>query len=374
MNQRIWSGLTFTLLTTVVSTAVYAEPTKLVEQQSNGGSSPFTPVSLEQPTAVTSPAPTQTEVQPTTVVKVGEFQSKQALVQEEEAIAKIHAYELESHQAATVYVRGIPVLTFLGSEPLTAEVTKMGEIAQSNNPVSSASQRKMASHPQTAEEIVGVTSEANSIKNDPVWRATALAAKLNQLDRENVDAEAITVHWQAECECYSIKVNNEELVHINEKAILPDTTENLAEDALQATNRLRRLIGNAPPIREIIGRPPAPKKAEISIGPVRFEVKGLASWYGPGFHGRRSASGERFNQNALTAAHRSLPFGTKVQVTNLRNGRSVVVRINDRGPYIGGRVIDLSAAAARVLGMVNTGVAPVSVEILRSQEGTSSMN
>jgi rare lipoprotein A len=94
----------------------------------------------------------------------------------------------------------------------------------------------------------------------------------------------------------------------------------------------------------------------------------MASWYGPGFHGRRSASGERYNQNELTAAHRTLPFGTNVQVTNLNNGRSVVVRINDRGPFARGRVIDLSAAAARVLGMVQSGVAPVHLEILDPQE------
>ena len=78
---------------------------------------------------------------------------------------------------------------------------------------------------------------------------------------------------------------------------------------------------------------------------------GLASWYGPGFGGHRTASGERFNTGAYTAAHRSLPFGTRVLVTNRRNGRSVVVRINDRGPYVGGRVIDLTAASARAIGL-----------------------
>lgn len=91
---------------------------------------------------------------------------------------------------------------------------------------------------------------------------------------------------------------------------------------------------------------------------------GRASWYGPGFHGRRTANGEVFNQNALTAAHPSLKFGTRVKVTNLNNNRSVVVRINDRGPYAGGRVIDLSAAAARYLNMIKSGVAPVRVTIL----------
>jgi len=153
-------------------------------------------------------------------------------------------------------------------------------------------------------------------------------------------------------------------VQVNENTILPDTTENLTEDARQATNRLRRLMGNAPPLRQIEGKPKAQTIAQVALGPVRFQVKGIASWYGPGFHGNRSASGERFNQNALTAAHRSLPFGTNVRVTNLNNGRSVIVRINDRGPYIRGRVIDLSAAAARVLGLIRTGVAPVRIEVL----------
>jgi len=82
---------------------------------------------------------------------------------------------------------------------------------------------------------------------------------------------------------------------------------------------------------------------------------GAASWYGPGFHGRRTASGERFNSRALTAAHRSLPFGSRVRVTNERTGRSVVVRINDRGPFVGGRVIDLSKAAAQAVGISGVG-------------------
>src|SRR4051812_12604373 len=83
--------------------------------------------------------------------------------------------------------------------------------------------------------------------------------------------------------------------------------------------------------------------------------KGAASWYGPGFHGKRTANGERFDTHALTAAHRSLPFGSRVQVTNTRTGRSVVVRINDRGPYAHSRVIDLSKAAAQAVGISGVG-------------------
>lgn len=89
-----------------------------------------------------------------------------------------------------------------------------------------------------------------------------------------------------------------------------------------------------------------------------------ASWYGPYFHGRRTANGEIFDQNVYTAAHRTLPFGTLVLVRNPATGRSVVVRINDRGPYIKGRSIDLSRAAARAIGMEETGVADVELAIL----------
>mgnify|MGYP002624784961 FL=1 len=91
---------------------------------------------------------------------------------------------------------------------------------------------------------------------------------------------------------------------------------------------------------------------------------GEASWYGKPYHGRKTASGEKYNMNELTAAHRTLPFGTKVKVTRLDNGRSVVVRINDRGPFVRGRVIDLSREGAKKIDMVNDGIADVRVEII----------
>ncbi|MBI2080524.1 MAG: septal ring lytic transglycosylase RlpA family protein [candidate division NC10 bacterium] len=92
---------------------------------------------------------------------------------------------------------------------------------------------------------------------------------------------------------------------------------------------------------------------------------GLASWYGREHHGRRTASGERFDMEAFTAAHRSLPFGTWVRVTHLATGRTVAVRINDRGPWVAGRVIDLSRRAAEVLGILGDGVARVRLEVAR---------
>ena len=92
--------------------------------------------------------------------------------------------------------------------------------------------------------------------------------------------------------------------------------------------------------------------------------EGKASWYGVPYHGRRAASGEIFDMEKLTAAHRTLPFNTRVEVTNLENGRSVVVRINDRGPYVEGRVIDLSQAAARELRFLGRGTTKVRLKVL----------
>jgi len=117
------------------------------------------------------------------------------------------------------------------------------------------------------------------------------------------------------------------------------------------------LVAGCAPLR---GRPPAPP-------PIVDGVQvGVASWYGPGFHGNRTANGEIYDQYELTAAHPSLPLGTRVMVTNLSNGRSVQVRINDRGPFVDGRAIDLSYAAARVLRMVGPGTARVRIDALAS--------
>ncbi|MFL0356267.1 septal ring lytic transglycosylase RlpA family protein [Erythrobacter sp. GH1-10] len=97
---------------------------------------------------------------------------------------------------------------------------------------------------------------------------------------------------------------------------------------------------------------------------VRSLGTGVASYYGRRFHGRRTANGERFDMRGMTAAHKTLPFGTKVRVTNPRNGRSVVVRINDRGPFVRGRTIDVSRAAAEELGMVSRGHARVELDVV----------
>lgn len=113
--------------------------------------------------------------------------------------------------------------------------------------------------------------------------------------------------------------------------------------------------------------PQKPVAERVSVAPqevLRVVGSGQASFYGPGFAGRPTASGEIFNPSHLTAAHPSLPFGSKVRVTNQSNGREVVVRINDRGPFAKNRIIDLSTAAASQIGMVNSGTANVTLELL----------
>ncbi|MDZ8110522.1 MAG: septal ring lytic transglycosylase RlpA family protein [Nostoc sp. DedQUE12a] len=325
------------------------------------------------------------------VVKVGEYKSGAGEQTSDAVITRIHPYNIGGRKAATLYIKNIPVLTFLSSiSDTSVETKKVGAINETEGVQSYA---LIASNsPKTASigNAAGANNQINSVDNDPVEIAGVIAAKINQLNRENLDASKITVSWKAAGESkvanlpqskslpiepgsgdrYTIKVNGEELVEINQGTRLADTTNNLAQDALQATNRLRRLLGNASPLKEIANLPvrqpiSMPKQPQqIAAGAVRATLRGIASYYGYDFSGNRTASGQRFNPEGMTAAHRSLPFGTKVRVTNTRNGRSVVLRINDRGPFIRGRIIDVSTGAARILGMMGSGVAPVRIEVL----------
>lgn len=383
MNQQLWSGLTTAVF--LLGSLSIASPSGAQQAQSQDDTSDAN-VSLERENSelnqpVPSPdssltadsaASSEADAVEADAVKVGEYQSHDEPEAAAEPIAQIQPHEMQGRSAATVYVRDIPVLTFLGAPP--AEIaaadpeTKVATPNESAGVVPTAA--PATATPAAQNPAVQSAAQSAAQSNDPTWRATTIAARLNQLYRDRVDAAAITVHWDGDRQRYVIKLNEEELVEINADTILPDTTRDPANDALQAANRLRRLLGNAPPLTEIIGRPqPQPQSDPESSDPgspnlVQRTIRGIASWYGPGFNGRRSASGEVFNQNALTAAHRTLPFGTQVRVTNLRTGQSVVVRINDRGPFSGRRIIDLSAGAARAVGLMQSGVAPVSVDVL----------
>jgi len=106
-----------------------------------------------------------------------------------------------------------------------------------------------------------------------------------------------------------------------------------------------------------------------SSGKVLLTLEGVASYYAHDFHGKLTSNGETFDMNGLTAAHRTFPFGTKIRVTNLANGKVVVVRVNDRGPFVDGRIIDLSMGAARAIDLIQTGTAKVRLEVVQWGDG-----
>ncbi len=349
MNQKLISGLTATLL---ISTSLG------LNHRSSAEAAPA--VSHASHAEQNAPPPLSPIGD---VVKVGEQQSQTPSL--ENSIAKIQTHEHAGRKAATLYVRNIPVLTFVGSQSASSDRVKMGATQTDE----SSQIAKLKSGVNAAPSLEQRQNSISALQSDPVTRATTIAAKLNQLYRQGVDAKTITVSWKqapnGTGDRYIIEANKTTIVAVDADTILPDTTKNPEQDALQVTNRLRRLIGDAAPLRTVPNKPN--NGQQISLGPIKLRIDGWASWYGPGFDGNASASGETFNQNAMTAAHRSLPFGTQVQVTNLDNGRSVIVRINDRGPYVGDRVIDLSAGAARILGVMQSGIAPVRLEVISSR-------
>ncbi|MEA5553596.1 septal ring lytic transglycosylase RlpA family protein [Anabaena cylindrica UHCC 0172] len=324
----------------------------------------------------------------TDVEKVGEYQSPVQKPTLNAVKTDIHPHSIGGRQAATLYIRNIPVLTFLSSAPVTNAETKVGAVGNGNGVKSYALVSNNSAKVASIGNVIDVSKSPSSIADDPVQRASVVASRINQLIQNNVDASQITVSWKTadkspvnhkaqdkelsvkqQLDRYTIKFDGQELVEINQGTQLADSTKDLAQDALQATNRLRRLIGNASPISKIANLPVSTSALtsklpqQIARG-FKINFQGIASWYGYDWAGRKTANGERFNPEAMTAAHRSLPMGTKVRVTNTRNNRSVVVRINDRGPYIGGRIIDVSIGAAKLLGMVGSGVAPVRIDIL----------
>jgi rare lipoprotein A len=146
------------------------------------------------------------------------------------------------------------------------------------------------------------------------------------------------------------------------------TTDNAAGTAgrkhVAAVSSRVLATGETASTNAIVSRRAAATRASEHTGrdTVKYSAVGLASWYGEDFHGRPTANGETFNMNSLSAAHPSLPLPCNVRVTNLLNHRSIVVRVNDRGPYVGGRVIDVSAKTAKVLGFYDDGLSKVKVE------------
>ena len=317
-----------TLITDVSSPA---KPTQIIDALASNGSDSIQNNSAATPVAIA----------PSTISE-----------QNEEILVLPHA--IDGRQAATLYVKDIPVLTFIGTEVDSLSNASDGVALATSDPAAS-----LEAEATSAGNILNASAES-----DPVLRATALG---EQLDIDPAAAESISVRWDEETEGFDVTLEGKDLIALDSRTVLADTTKHDATDAIQVTNRLRRLLGGAEPLSEIEGMPEPEPEPVVEAAPaqqvaIASTTVGGASWYGPGFNGRLTASGEVFNQYDITAAHRSLPFGTRVLVTNLYNGRQVTVRINDRGPYAGNRVIDLSAGAAEQIGI--SGVGTVQLDVL----------
>jgi len=297
---------------------------------------------------------------PNTLNKVGE--SRSLIKTKDDAIARIHTHKLNGKNAATVYVRGIPVVTYIESDEATKSASDAG---QTNAQIKEKSETKGAT--KNISSSTAASADNLLTSSNPIERATAAAAMINQLNRDGLDASKIIPAWNNGD--YVIKLGDRATLKFDQQAVFPDSLQNQTEDVLESANLLRRLLGGANPVSEVANAPKPKFAANSAFKPALNNqivgvMSGMASWYGPGFDGNYSASGEIFNANALTAAHPSLPFGTLVRVVNMDNGQSVVVRINDRGPYAEGRIIDMSAGAANMIGLVASGVAPVRLEVL----------
>lgn len=319
------------------------------------------------------------------------------------SITELYEYEIEGRDAVTLYVRDIPIATFVDVENTGAKRAQAGDrsaAAPVSTAVSGAESSEdltaaagLSDQPQACADVVRpTTTEPNSPTQglgtigtscaataSPVReRAIAAAERINEFHRAGNSASEIQLQWDGQNTQYQVLADNTPLLVVDAGVQGPEPAPTLSDDALQVTNRLRRQIGNAPPLvyegqrrtrATVFGGSAVDNLGGEALGAgttvaVRSVAEGYASWYGPGFHGRRTASGEVFNQNAMTAAHRTLPFGTRVRVINLNNGQSTVVRITDRGPFIHNRIVDLSAGAARAVGLYSAGVGRVRLEIL----------
>lgn len=221
-----------------------------------------------------------------------------------------------------------------------------------------------------SQEVAKIRSAAGGLSASQ--RANLMASRLNQFMSHGGNIRDIK----------PAEANGAIMIRAGQQALVTIDAQTAQKSGVDAkvlaflwTNHLRTALGAPALVRDntlvasrglspMMGDRPAPLPGFKPFAMTGQIMKGFASWYGPGFHGRRSASGERFDMNAQTAAHKTLPFNTVVKVTNAWNGRSTLVRITDRGPYAHGRVMDLSRGAANAIGMLSSGTAPVIIQVM----------
>ena len=329
MRKKLFSGLTSALVVTGTSLV----PASRAEQ---------VPTAAHRTAVLNAQAIASANLsQPDTdVLKVGSTLESQGNRVATPVLARVQRHEYQGREAATLYVRNLPILTFLGDRLSPAQ-----------------EERKL---PSPSLDL----ARRESAPSSALLRASTVAARLNdRLDSGSLEGTDIGVRWDARQRSHSIQADGESLLSLDRNTVIPGVTAS-GNKALLVANRLRRTLG-ASPLDD------ASQALGSFLGQVVATASGWASWYGPGFHGNRTANGERFNMNDLTAAHRTLPFGTRVRVTNVANGSSVVVRINDRGPFHGNRVMDLSRGAASVIGLTASGVGRIRMEILDGRQQTA---
>jgi rare lipoprotein A len=207
-------------------------------------------------------------------------------------------------------------------------------------------------------EILRFSGEASGM--DAYTRVKTIAARLNNLLESNPKA-AQEIRPALFNGLTVIQAGNSVLATVDSQTAKV-ANESPLKLSLRYSNRLRQVLGEKPLGENVLDAIASASPVYKGTGKVQT---GMASWYGPYFHGRRAADGSRFNQYALTAAHRTLPFGTMVRVINQRTQKSCLVKITDRGPFAHGRIIDLSRKAASSIGMLGSGVAKVSVEVVK---------
>jgi rare lipoprotein A len=250
-----------------------------------------------------------------------------------------------------------PASIFESNEPLPL---KVGSTATQSAIEQSASRVEFISATKTAKVYIGEASLL-AVSNGSVSldRASRISATINKIRWDRTPATAIRVSFNGKN--YRVIVNkNTEIVTID-RTIRVSPSEKLSEkaSALLIANRLRRFFGDAPVLSEVDG----PAVAAQSNGVVVSVLQGVASWYSE--PSGQTASGMIMRRDSMIAAHKHLPFGTVLRVTNVANGKQVNVKVMDRGPFVRNRVLDLSERAASLLGMMGSGVAHVKIEIVR---------
>jgi len=294
---------------------------------------------------------------PATPLKVGETRSQGMQRVSRDSLTRVVPHTENGRAAATVFLRGLPVITYLGpaGEPTTAIPTA------NDVKVANPAERLKTEGTGGPETLRGLQVVPN-----PTERAAIAAATLTELSRSGLAADSVQAVWQDGR--FWIRLGDRAQFVLEEGVQLPNTTGDREQDALQMANLLRRLLGNAAPLPRVANVPPRPVAPAIAsvpaVGRPRRVFSGLASWYGPGLYGRPTATGRPLARNSFHAAHPYLPLGTKVRITNVTNGRSAVLRVEDRGPFHGNRLLDITEAAARALDMLSAGLATVRVEVL----------